>query len=123
ASELVGDPRSPARIGPVVEGKGNSPRGSDVSGLQSAGAPGEYRPIVRKRPASSRDGRCAAAGRPGGDALDSEQRQQRPEEQPEDDPAGNGPRRSAHVSPSWAAVEAGAVAVRPSSPGRAKPGL
>ena len=119
AAQLGGDPRRPARIWPVVERERDAPPGRHVPGLEAARAPGEDGSIARERAARCRDRRRAPPSGARRQALDREQGQQREEEQPEDDPAGDGPRRFAQVRPSSAAVEAEA-ALRPSLPGRAE---
>ena len=110
------DLRRPMRVGAVIEGQRDPLPDSDVPGLEAPGAPGENRPFTRQWPPAAGHGRRAASGGPRRQPLDREEDEERHEEQTEDDPAGNGP-RSAHVSSSWAAVEAEVAAA--SSPGRA----
>ena len=118
--------RNSAAIFGVQRGSGPS---SNVSAMRLPGAmsldwrpPGPQArtgPSPARGPARSRHRRRAPPSGARGQALDREQGQQREEEQPEDDPAGDGPRRFAQVRPSSAAVEAEA-ALRPSWPGRAE---
>ena len=90
APERGRDPRSPARVGAVVEAERNLVAGGATIRDEPLAVPDQDRAGGRQRAGSAANRSCAAPGRSGGEALDPEQDDKRQEEEAEEDPAGGG---------------------------------